>query len=290
MRVLLTGCSRFLGASVARALEDRGHTVIATAASEREGVAALDVCDADAVRAHVARADAVVHLAAIRAYGSAEERARATRVIEHGGATVVAAARARAVPVVLAGSGEEYGASAPVPYREDGPYAPTSAYGMAKRASVTHALRAYPEGASVLRPSTVYGPAQPAMMLVAQCVAAAVRDEVVRIHGGAQTRDHVFVEDAAEAFARAVDRAHLIAGHEINIASGDARSVRVIAERVLALAGRGRLEVGPASTRAGDVMEARFDAERARAMLDWRARTALEDGLALTVRAAMAER
>lgn len=288
MRVLLTGCSRFLGASVARALEARAHAVIATASREREGVTALDVCDPDAVRSHVAAADAVVHLAAIRAYGGPEATAAATRVIELGTATVVAAARARGVPVVIAGSGEEYGASAPVPYREDGPYAPTSAYGQAKRASVVHALEAYREGAAVLRPSTVYGPAQPAMMLVAQCVSAAVRSEVVRIHGGEQTRDHVFVEDAAEAFARAVERGELIAGHEINIASGDARSVRAIAERVLALAGRGTLEVGPASTRAGDVMEARFDTERARRLLDWRARTTLEDGLWRTVHAAMA--
>lgn len=288
MRVLITGCSRFLGEAIARALTAHGHEPIATASRAREGVAALDVCDAAAVDAHVAHADTVIHLAAIRAYGTADQTARASRVIEHGTATVVRAARAQGIPVVIAGSGEEYGAGAPVPYREDGVYAPTSAYGQAKRASVIHALREYPEGASVLRPSTVYGPAQPAMMLVAQCASAAARDEVVRIHGGAQTRDHVFVDDAAEAFARAVERARLIVGHEINIASGHAPTVRAIAEQILALAQRGRLEVGPASTRAGDVMEASFDVTRAQTLLDWRARTSLDAGLALTVREALA--
>lgn len=290
MRVLVTGCSRFLGDAVVRALHQKNHSAIATASRAREGVSALDVREARAVDEACEGVDAIVHLAAVRAYGDPSATALASAIITEGTRTVVRAAKRRSILVVLAGSGEEYGPTGAVPYREEGPYAPVSEYGRAKRAAVTAALDEYPEGACVLRPSTVYGAEQPAMMLVAQCLKAAREDGVVRINGGAQTRDHVYVDDVAEAFVRAVDAGRSVCGHEINIAAGDARSVRFIAERVLAIAGRGRLEVGPASTRAGDVMEASFCIERARALLGWRAETSLDEGLARTVRAAMGRR
>lgn len=290
MRVLVTGCSRFLGDAVVRALRERNHSLIATAATARDGVSSLDVLDERAVEQACSDVHAIVHLAAVRAYGDPSAMAHASRVITDGTRAIVRAAKRRAIPVVIAGTGEEYGPTGAVPYREEGPYAPASEYGRAKRRAVTEALNGYSEGVCVLRPSTVYGPKQPAMMLVAQCVKAAVEDGVVRIHGGAQTRDHVFVDDVAEAFARAVDAGRSVCGHEINIAAGDARSVRFIAERVLAIAQRGKLEVGPASVRAGDVMEASFSVDRARALMGWRATVAIEEGLSRTVRAAMGRR
>lgn len=290
MRVLVTGCSRFLGDAVVRALRQKNHSAIATAFRARDGVSALDVRDARALDEASAGVDAIIHLAAVRAYGDRSAIAYASAVITEGTRAAVRAAKRRSIPIVLAGTGEEYGATGVVPFREEGPYAPVSEYGRAKRAAVIEALDEYSERACVLRPSTVYGPEQPAMMLVAQCLRAAREDGVVRINGGEQTRDHVYVEDVADAFVRAAIAGDLVYGHEINIAAGDARSVRFIAERVLAIAGRGRLEVGPASTRAGDVMEASFSVERARALLGWRAATSLEDGLARTVHAALGQR
>ena len=290
MRVLVTGCSRFLGDAVVRALRAKNHSAIATAFSAREGVSALDVRDDRAVDEACTDVHAIIHLAAVRSYGDPSAMARATAVIADGTRAVVRAAKRRGLRVVLAGTGEEYGATGVVPFREEGPYAPVSEYGRAKRAAVLEALEEYSEGACVLRPSTVYGATQPAMMLVAQCLRAAREDGVVRINGGEQTRDHVYVDDVADAFVRAVSVDESICGHEINIAAGQARSVRFIAERVLAIAGRGRLEVGPASTRAGDVMEASFSVERARALLDWTAETSLEEGLARAVHAALGGR
>jgi UDP-glucose 4-epimerase len=285
--VLVTGCSRFLGEAIVRALRQKNHSVIATALHAREGVAALDVRDERAVDQACSKADAIIHLAAVRTYGDPSAMAYATAVIIDGTRAVVRAAKRHGLRVIIAGSGEEYGATGVVPFREEGPYAPVSEYGRAKRAAVVEALEQYPEGTCVLRPSTVYGAAQPAMMLVAQCLRAARENGVVRIHGGEQTRDHVYVDDVADAFVRAVIADAGICGHEINIATGQAHSVRFIAERVLAIAGRGRLEVGPASRRAGDVMEASFCVERARWLLGWQAETSLEDGLTRTVRATL---
>ncbi len=288
MRVLVTGCSVFLGAAVVRALHQRNHSAIATAFTERSGVGSLDVRDPLAVRALVDQVDAVVHLAAIRAYGEGPAVEHASAVIVEGTSNVVAASKRAGVPVVIAGSGEEYGPTVSVPYREDGAYAPVSHYGRAKRRAVLSALEAYRDGVVVLRPSTVYGPRQPSIMLVAQCLRAAIEDSAVRINGGEQRRDHVFVEDVAEAFVRAAEAVEGVCGHEFNVASGDPRSVRSVAERVMRCAGRGRVEVGPASTRAGDVMDASFSTELTASKLGWRARTSLEDGVSRTVEEALA--
>jgi nucleoside-diphosphate-sugar epimerase len=282
MRALITGCSVFLGDAVARALHARGFTVSRTAAREREGVAALDVLgDPSAIARAIDGADVVVHLAAIRTYGPDVDRAH--RVITEGTAAILrAAARARA-RVILAGSAEEYGPDAPIPYREDGPYAPTSPYGAAKRASVHHALREHADAVTILRPSTAYGPSQPAAMLVASCVRAALAGEDVVIRGGDQRRDLVFVDDVAEAFARAALDFDRIRGREINVASGHAPTVHEVATMIVGLAGRGRVVRDPPSTRAGDVAEMAFDRTRASALLRWEARTPLIEGLARTL-------
>lgn len=261
--------------------------VRATALRPREGVEALDVLDERAVREAIDRCDAVVHLASARALSDPDEAARARTLIVQGTSHVVEASRRRGVKVVLAGSAEEYGPDAPVPYHEDGPCAPASAYGKAKHRSVRDALTRYREGVVALRPSTVYGPGQRPLMLVAQCIRAALEDSVVRLNGGDQRRDHVFVDDVADAFARAIEAHERSAGHAINIASGESHSVRSIAERIIAIAGRGRIELGPPSHRPGDVREMRFDTTRARESLRWRATTPLDVGLERTVRAAL---
>ncbi|MBL8684272.1 MAG: NAD(P)-dependent oxidoreductase [Myxococcales bacterium] len=280
-RVLVTGCSTFLGARVARALEAARFRVSATASRARDGVTALDVLDRAAVERAVAEHDVVVHLAAVRAYGEPASVERATRVIVEGTRHVLDAARERGAFVITAGTAEEYGPDAPLPYREDGPCAPRSEYGRAKLTATTAALAS--ARAAVLRPSTVYGPGQPSMMFVASCVRAAADDGEVVLNGGSQVRDHVFVDDVAEAFVRAVETGPSLAGACINIASGDPRSVRSIAEKIIAHAGRGRLSIGPASSRAGDVREMRFDTQRAIERLGWRATTSIEEGIARTL-------
>ncbi len=279
--VLVTGCSVFLGDAIVRALAARGHTVTASARGARDGVSALDVLDVDRVRTAVAQVDTVVHLATVRAYGDNTERAREVTV--DGTVNVVRAARAIGARVVLAGTAEEYGPSVSVPYREDGPYAPSSPYGLAKREAMSLALSEYADGVTVLRPSTVYGPRQPSMMLVASCARAAVNDGVLSVSGGAQLRDLVYVDDAADAFARAVDAHDRVRGVSVNIASGIERSVAEIAEQIAKIAGRGRVELGPPSRRAGDVEHMAFETERAAERLGWRASTTLSDGLARTV-------
>jgi UDP-glucose 4-epimerase len=192
---------------------------------------------------------------------------------------------ARPPRVVLVGSAEEYGPDAPLPYREDGPARPVSAYGASKLA-VTEIARAAARAVPVVvvRPSVVYGPGQPDRMLIACAMRAALTDSVCVVNGGTQTRDHVHVDDVARALLCAADRADGAArGRVVNAASGDVRSVFDTAQRVVVIAGRGRIERGPASSRQGDVMEMSMDVSLAAQLLDWRASVTLDEGIRRTL-------
>jgi nucleoside-diphosphate-sugar epimerase len=285
-RALVTGAAGFVGGHLLRALAAKGWEVRATA-RDRPGFASLDVTDAAAVDAAVDGCDVVFHLAAHRgrAFAELDEIARVNTL---GAANVLAAATRRgahAPRVVLVGSAEEYGTAPSLPFREDGLALPLSAYGASKLAATNLALAvsdAVP--AVVLRPSLIYGPGQPMPQLVVSVVRAALAGGTCVIHGGTQTRDLVYVDDVVEALLRAAERANGPArGAVINVGSGEEHAVRHVAERIVALAGAGTLEYRGASTRPGDVPRIVLDTGRARALLDWTARTPLDEGLRRTL-------
>lgn len=273
-----------LGRAVQRALEAHGVTVFATARRARpvDRVSALEVTDRAAVMHVVAQVDAIVHMASARALTS-ESEASAHETIVRGSEHIVHAAVARSRHVVLFGSAEEYGSRVSLPYREDAQCSPESAYGVAKSAATLQALRDGGSGVTVLRPSTVYGPGQPESMLVARCIAATREDGVVALQGGTQTRDHVHVADVARAVVLALQSGSAAAGSVVHVASGDSRRVCDVATLVTVLAGRGRVKLGPESTRKGDVREMRFCTERAQRLLGFRSEISLEEGLRRTL-------
>jgi nucleoside-diphosphate-sugar epimerase len=199
---------------------------------------------------------------------------------------VVAQAAARfGVAMVLIGTAEEYGPSVPIPYHEDARCAPVSVYGQSKLVATREALAAWPETVSVLRPAVIYGANQPGFMLVASCVSAALTGGEVRLRGGQQTRDHVYVEDAAQAVVQAVRRHRDVRGQIVNVGSGQEQSIVSIAEKVIAIAGRGRVVLDPPSDRPGDVHRMSMSTERAERLLGWRAQTSLDLGLTKTLHA-----
>ena len=97
---------------------------------------------------------------------------------------------------------------------------------------------------------------------------------------GEQTRDYVYVEDVADAFARAL-RAPRVAG-VFNVGTGKETSVNELYRRLARLAGSGRPpEHGP--PRPGEQRRSVLDATRAGRALGWTATTPLDAGLAKTV-------
>jgi len=293
MRVLVTGGAGFIGSHVAEALIGAGHAVAVIddlSTGRRENVPrACAVREMDlrdpALAGELARLapEAVFHFAAqidlrrslADPAGDAEANVIATlRLLE---ATVASGARR----FVFASSGGAIYGEASGPQDEEHREAPLSPYGVAKLA-VDKYLDVYRRQRGLraisLRLSNVYGPRQSAAGeagVVAVFARRLAGGQPLRVNGdGLQTRDFIAVRDVGGLAPRLLERD--VEG-TFNLGSGIETSVRDLASRMCALAGRGTIEAAPAIP--GEQRRSVLDAKKARRELDWRPATPLDDGL-----------
>jgi len=145
--------------------------------------------------------------------------------------------------------------------------------------------RAYGIPTVALRFFNVYGPRQalsnPYTGVLAIFAARLLNGRAPSVfEDGAQQRDFVSVYDVANACRLALEVPDA-AGAVLNVGSGHAYTVREIAERLAAVMERPELE--PEITgkyRVGDIRHCYADVARARAVLGYEPRVALEDGMA----------
>jgi UDP-glucose 4-epimerase len=293
MNVVVTGGAGFIGSHVAEALIETGHAVavidnLSTGRRQNVpvGCALLEMDLRDpALAGELARRapEAVFHFAAqidlrrslADPVGDAEDNLIATlRLLE---ATVASGAGR----FVFASSGGAIYGEASGPQDEQHREAPLSPYGVAKLA-VDKYLDVYRRQRGLravsLRLSNVYGPRQSAAgeAGVVGVFARRLADgRPLRVHGdGLQTRDFVAVRDVAALAPPLLERD--VEG-TFNLGTGIETSVRDLAARMCARAGRGVIDAAPAGP--GEQRRAVLDAGKAGRELGWRPATALDDGL-----------
>ncbi|WP_051323871.1 NAD-dependent epimerase/dehydratase family protein [Candidatus Solirubrobacter pratensis] len=297
MRSLVTGGAGFIGSHLVDALIARGDQVtvvdhlqrgnghnLADARARGASVVRADVTEIatmlDAFRA--ARPQVVFHLAAqIDVRRSVEDPAADAYVNIGGTAAVLEAARDAGVErVLLASTAGVYGDPARIPTTEGEPVAPLSPYGTSKAAAESY-LRLFSRlhGVSTLslRMANVYGPRQDPhgeAGVVAIFCGAAAKGRRARLFGdGGQTRDFIYVGDVVEAFMTA--GASTVEG-ELNVSTGRETTLLELASALGV-----RTETLPA--RAGEIRRSCLDPSAAGERFGWRARTAVDDGLARTL-------
>lgn len=172
-RYCVTGATGFLGAEVAKQLRTAGHDVVALVRAP--GKAALlramgvqlqtgDLCDRAALRAAMAGADGVFHLAAWYKLGARREAAEATRINVDGTRAVLETMRELGVPKgvytsTVAVFSDTHGRMPDETYRFDGPF--RTRYEATKwEAHYRVALPLIEAGLPlvIVQPGTVYGP------------------------------------------------------------------------------------------------------------------------------------
>lgn len=172
------------------------------------------------------------------------------------------------------------------PAVEDDPLRPMSPYGVAKAAGelYLHCYRAL-HGLDYisLRYGNVYGPRQDPFGeagVVAIFIEKLLSGGQPVINGdGLQTRDYVFVADAAEANARALEGK--VCG-AFNIGSGIERNVNELFWRLLEITGKSAKEVhGP--EKPGEQRRSVLNCAKAHSHLGWREKASFEVGLRKTV-------
>lgn len=265
------------------------------AGGARVGLHQGDIRDTERLHGWLQAADVVINLAGESgAVRSARDALTDAQVNVGGHLAVLEALRAhpRSARVVFISSRLVYGVTGPVPVSETHPVRPNSLYSLHKL-TVEHYHRLYWEHFgipyTVLRLTNPYGPFQlPDRRehgVVNRFILAALRGETITLFGGGrQLRDYLHVSDASAAILRAAtdERA---AGEILNVGAGVSVSLREMAERIVEVAGSGRVEAAPwpegyEQVETGDFL---CGVGRIEHLLGWKPAVDLETGLRRTV-------
>jgi 2-alkyl-3-oxoalkanoate reductase len=245
MKVLVTGASSLIGVGVARALTERGDSVIsfqrtarAASADELSIDSRLgDVRDLRALNAAASGCDAVVHLAAkVGVVGSWDDY-RSVNV--DGTANVVEAARTNGVsrmvhvssPSVAHSGAAIIGAGADPPV-----LGRPTAKAMAENLAVSASADSF--GVVVVRPHLVWGPGD--TQLVGRIVERARAGRLALVNGGRALVDTTYIDNAVGALVAALDAVSPgapCAGRAYVIANGEPRPIRDLVSGICEAAG-----------------------------------------------------
>ena len=292
-RVLVTGATGFIGRGALGALRQRGYEVDAVARREgppEEGVRwhAADLLAPDAAARLVAAASPthLLHLAWDTRPGVYWSSPDNLRWVESSLRLVRAFAEAGGERAVLAGTCAEY-AWEDETHCVEGvtPLEPATLYGTAK-----HALRLLVERyareagltAAWGRVFFVFGPHEHPARLASSVARALVAGEPALTSHGNQVRDFLYSEDLADAFAALLDSD--VPG-AVNLASGDPRPIRALAEALAAAAGRpDLLRLGARPPAPSEPASITADVSRLRDEVGWAPSRTFEERAADTVR------
>ncbi|HRF58705.1 MAG TPA: NAD-dependent epimerase/dehydratase family protein [Fimbriimonadaceae bacterium] len=303
MKVLVTGGAGFIGSHLVHGLVDEGHAVcilddfssgspanLADVAGRVEVIEG-SILDQDLFLAASRGCEVIFHLAAIASVPESVERPHEThRVNCEGTIRALEVARQIGARVILSSSSSIYGEGPARPKREDDPVHPASPYAVQKLSAEGY-LRVYHDLHGVegfaLRYFNVYGPRQSADNAYAGVIARffenALQGRSVVIFGdGLQTRDFVFVDDAVRANLLAMS-APGANGEAVNVGSGVATTLNVLASTVFRVCGRDA-QVEYREARPGDIRNSCAETTLARDRLGFTAGTRLEEGLRQTER------
>jgi GDP-L-fucose synthase len=293
VKTLVTGGAGFLGSHLVERLQDDSHEIVVP---RRVDYDLTQWDDSERLFADV-EPELVFHLAAL-AGGIGANRAEPGRFWYANllmGAHVLELSRLHGVrKVVMLGTICEYPKHTPVPFREDDlwsgyPEETNAPYGIAKKAHLVGG-QAYRDqyGLDVIHllPVNLYGPRDNFDLQTSHVIPALIRkmtagDSVVTLWGdGTQTREFLYVEDAADGIAVAADR--YSAAEPVNLGSGGEISIRELAELVAELTGFDGEIVWDTTAPNGQPRRG-LDVTRARELFGFEARTPLREGLERTI-------
>lgn len=300
MNILVTGGAGFIGSHVVNRYLDDGHQVavvdnLATGCRDfvdpRAKLYVMEIHDPGLREVFEIEQPEVVnhHAAQAEVRRSVDDPVFDAQVNVLGSLTLLTCCRDLGVGQVIYAStgGAVYGDTTVLPTPEEHPRQPASPYGISKL-TVEHYLACwealYGIKGVILRYANVYGPRQNPLGeagVVAIFTHRLLRGEPATINGdGLQTRDYVYVEDVAEANARALDRPEV--SGVFNIGTGIETSVNELFIRLQTVLGvGGEARHGPA--KPGEQQRSALDCSAAKRLLGWTPGATLDEGLRRTV-------
>jgi nucleoside-diphosphate-sugar epimerase len=312
-RVLVTGGTGFVGSYVVRALLDKGAVVTTTAFSNTT-VPGIDllrqpvtVIEADLREPHdceriAAGQEIILNIA--HADGSMMFKRKRPAYLFRQNMLITlnmleAACRNGVQCFLLTSSSEVYPMDAPAPIAESESFRgladrPTDGYSWSKRMSELAAqLFAHEYGirVAIARPANVYGPGDDLDPARGRVIPTFIRNvfegQPIVIWGdGEQVRSFLYVEDLARGMLDLAEK-HAVCS-PVNF-SGEAISVRALAEMVMRIAGK-KVEIRCERDKPAGAAMRVMDSSKAERVLGFRPTVTLEEGLTRTIAAYEAAR
>jgi UDP-glucose 4-epimerase len=285
--ILITGSHGLVGAAMQRVLTGAGHRVRCLDLRAPAGAGLGDVLDGEALQEAVDGCDGILHLAAVSRVIWGEHDPGLCRATNEGGTRNVirTALRSPTRPwVAFASSREVYGEPDSLPVGEEAPLRPVNVYGATKIVGerLLGEARAAGLGTAIVRLSNVYGSIHDhADRVVPAFARNAIAGEPLRVDGPDHTFDFTHIDDTARGLGAVIEI--LLAGERalppIHLLTGAPTTLGELAASAIDLASSASalVEVPP---RSYDVSRFVGDPSRAEALLGWRPRVPLHEGLA----------
>ena len=302
--VLVTGGAGFIGSHIASACAERGARVrviddLSTGHLENLEEIGGDIelvrgnlNDEALLRRALEGVELVFHEAAIPSVPRSVETPRETHdaCVEATFRLLLAAREAKVRRVVYAASSSAYGDQPTLPKVETMAPDPLSPYAVAKLVGEYYCqvfTRAYGLETVALRYFNIFGPRQDPGShysgVISRFTSALAAGRAPVIYGdGEQSRDFTYVSNAVEANLLAAESPRAV-GQIINVANGRQTTLNELLAAIKKITGRDDAEAEYREVRAGDVRHSLADITRARDLLGYEPRVALEEGLSLTL-------
>lgn len=186
--------------------------------------------------------------------------------------------------IIVTSTAAVYGNCKNLPISENDKTNPISPYGQSKL-EMENLLKSYSQkydlDSIILRPFNVYGPGQSPEYagVISKFIENIRQNKPLVIYGdGSYTRDFIHVDDVVCAFANAISHIDNKRGETYNIASGNATSIKSVAEMLLEFSGK-KLDIVFKPQKQGDIQHSQADISKAKKELDFSPKTSLKDGL-----------
>ncbi|HOW35800.1 MAG TPA: NAD-dependent epimerase/dehydratase family protein [Candidatus Omnitrophota bacterium] len=297
-KVLLTGATGFIGSHLARKLVDSGCrvTILARHSSDfwriQDILSKIEIINADLndldpekIQPSLSGTQIIFHLGAA---GVDQNKQDAPAMIQTNIMGTLAMLRLaqmlKSERFIYCGSCFEYGQGNLL--AENTPPNPSSEYGASKASAwilVNTFHQKYNLPVVTLRPFTAYGPFEASYRLVPHVINSIIGGKDIKLTGGEQKRDFVFIGDVAEGFCAAAAFPG-IEGETFNLTTGQAVSIKEVVATIIELTGsRARPLFGALPYRASELWMQSGDPSKAKNKLGWSAQTILRDGLEKTI-------
>jgi CDP-glucose 4,6-dehydratase len=307
-RVLVTGCTGFMGWWLTAALVERGAHVVGlvrdqvpsspfylNGLSDQVKVVRGTVEDYATVERAINEydVDTVFHLAGQAIVGVAERNPLSTFETNIKGTWVVLEACRRNSQVsrmVVASSDRAYGRHDTLPYSEQTALVGDHPYDVSKSCAdlIAMTYRAtYGTPVAVTRCGNLFGPGD---LNFNRIVPGAIRamllgERPVIRSDGSPVRDYMYMEEIVAAFLLLAERMDdpRLHGRAFNFGTGEPVSVIDLTRRILRLGGREDLEPIILNRSSGEIPQQFVSAELARTLLGWEPRKRLDESLKATI-------